>query len=102
MAHSNSHQPSITKAQQSSSVSPLHHSGSTTMIDCSVEYQIDKQLYQLYENLRACDPSVFVMVKALNVVLRQYPALGPMIGTCHDLECFIEAIEEYESNTKGL
>ena len=31
MAHSNSHQPSITKAPQSSSVSPLHHSGSTTM-----------------------------------------------------------------------
>lgn len=72
------------------------------MIGCSVEYQIDKKLYQLYENLRACDPSVFVMVKALNVVLQQYPALGPMISTCHELECFIEAIEEYELTTEGL
>ncbi|SKC34440.1 hypothetical protein CZ809_04060 [Photobacterium piscicola] len=96
MAHSNSYKTSSTKAHQSSNVSPLHHSGSTTMIGGSVEYQIDHRLYQLYENLRACNPSVLIMVNALNVEIRQHPALGPVITTCGDLECFITAITEYE------
>ena len=100
MAHSNSHKTSITKAHQSSSVSPLHRSGSTMMIRSSVEYQIDQRLYQLYENLRACNPSVLIMVNALNVVIRQYPALGPVITTCGDLECFITAITEYEEGAE--
>ncbi|WP_318476540.1 hypothetical protein [Photobacterium leiognathi] len=96
MAHSNSHSPSSTKAHQPSSVSPLHHSGSTTMSDRSRDYFIDKRLYQLYTRLRECNPSVLDMVNALNFVLKQYPALGPVISTCHDLECFIEAVESYE------
>ena len=100
MAHSNSHSPSSTKAHQPSSVSPLHHSGSTTMIGGSVEYQIDQRLYQLYENLRVCNPSVLIMVNALNVVIRQYPALGPVITTCGDLECFIEAVTAYEEEAE--
>lgn len=98
MAHSNSHQPSITKAHQSSSVSPLHHSGSTAMGGCSVEYQIDQRLYQLYEKLRVCNPSVLIMVNALNVVIRQHPALGQVITTCGDLECFIAAVTAYEED----
>ncbi|MCD9468826.1 hypothetical protein [Photobacterium iliopiscarium] len=100
MAHSNAHQPSITKAHQSSSVSPLHPSGSTAMGGGSVEYQIDQRLYQLYENLRACNPSVLIMVNALNVVIRQYSALGPVITTCGDLECFIAAITAYEEEAE--
>ena len=75
MAHFSLHQPSSTKAPQSSSVSSLHHSGSTTMIRSSVEYQIDQRLYQLYENLRACNPSVLIMVNALNVVILHWGLL---------------------------
>lgn len=100
MSHSNSHQPSITKAHQPSSVSPLHHSSSPVMGGGSVEYQIDQRLYQLYENLRACNPSVLIMVNALNVVIRQYPALGPVITTCSDLECFIAAVTAYEEEVE--
>lgn len=100
MAHSNSHKTSITKAHQSSSVSPLHRSGSTMMIRSSVEYQIDQRIYQLYENLRTCNPSVLIMVNALNVVIRQYPALGPVITTCSDLECFIAAVTAYEEEAE--
>ncbi|WP_146154691.1 hypothetical protein [Photobacterium kishitanii] len=65
-----------------------------------MEYKIDQRLYQLYENLWVCNPSVLIMVNALNVVIRQYPALGPVITTCGDLECFISAVTEYEAEAE--
>lgn len=70
------------------------------MIGSSVEYQIDQRLYQLYENSQACNSSILIMVNALNVVIRQYPALGSVITTCSDLECFIAAVTEYEAEAE--
>lgn len=70
------------------------------MIGSSAVYQIDLRLYQLYENLQVCNPSLLIIVNALNVVIHQYPALGPVITTCSDLECFITAVMEYEAEAE--
>lgn len=96
MAHSNLPQPSITKSQQASSVSPLHQSGSTAMSVQEPVFPIDKALYKLYQNLRNCNLRVIGMVAALNFVLRQYEGAS-IICTCDDLECFITEIEMYET-----
>lgn len=93
MSHSSLSQQSITNPQGTSNVSPLHQSGSTTMNRSSGLFVIDQRLYRLYERLRTCNPSVLVMVNALNIALEPE---GPMIKTCEQLEMFLEAIAEFE------
>ena len=61
--------PSSTKAQPASNVSPLHHSGSTTMrglLPFQAEV-MDEGLYRLHERLQAINPNVQQVVWALNV-----------------------------------
>ena len=96
MVHANYPQPTTTKPQPASNVSPLHQSGSTAMSIGKAEFVVDRSLYVLCENLRMLNPSVFDMVKALNVVLVQQ---GWAITTCEDLEFFIDLIESYEQET---
>ncbi|MGF1708896.1 hypothetical protein [Enterovibrio baiacu] len=86
--------PSSTKAQPASNVSPLHHSGSTTMrglLPFQAEV-MDEGLYRLYERLRAINPNVQQVVWALNVALNQH---GWAIRTVEDLECFMDAAEAW-------
>ncbi|MEZ8094510.1 hypothetical protein ACED51_10490 [Photobacterium swingsii] len=95
MSHSNRFPHRITKPFGASNVSPLQPSGSTTM---NRTWCIDHRLYGTYQKLRACQPSVLLMVKALNVLLAQH---GQTIETCFDLEEFIDAIDEFE-RVEGL
>ena len=86
--------PSSTKAQPASNVSPLHHSGSTTMrglLPFEAE-AMNGRFCCLYERLRETNPSIRQMVWALNVVLNQH---GWAIHKVEDLECFILAAEAW-------
>lgn len=93
MSHSSLSQQSITNPQGTSNVSPLHPSGSTAMNRSAGLFVIDHRLYQLYEKLRKINPSVLVMVSALNIALEPE---GPVITTCEELEAFLGAIEVFE------
>lgn len=59
---------------------------------------IDHRLYRLYEELREINPSVLVMVNALNSALGPE---GPSIRTCEELEMFLEAVADFEQQ-EGL
>ncbi|WP_434363040.1 hypothetical protein NF212_25355 (plasmid) [Parasalinivibrio latis] len=96
MSNSNFPQPTGTKPHPASNVSPLHHSGSTTMSGLR-PFQaeaMDHWVFRTYSNLRELNLCVLEMVTALNVALRQY---GWVIATVADLDCFIEAAEEWEA-----
>lgn len=87
-------QQSSTKAQRASSVSPLHHSGSTTMNASFRAENMDKSLFNLYQKLLELNLSIGEMVGALNISLSNYQL---EIKTIFDLECFILSAEEWEA-----
>lgn len=60
-------------------------------------YLIEENLYQLYIKLHESNHNIFVIVNTLNRLLQQHPKYGPMIITCHDLECFIKEVDDYKS-----